>query len=137
MPFKTDPKRLAYLAQYREANREKLRQYQKDWAVANRDKERAKSAKYLANHKEWNALKSQKRRARRANCETLKISKKDMLRIYNQNCSFCGTKEDITLDHIIPISRGGRHSIGNLQSLCRSCNSSKKDKTIMEWRVTV
>ena len=129
------PERLAYLAKWRDKNRAKLQEYQRNYNANNRDKERVKSAKYLAKNPEWNALKSQKRRARLANCETLAISKKDMRHIYKQNCSFCKTKEDITLDHIIPISRGGRHSIGNLQPLCRTCNSSKKDKTIMEWRV--
>ena len=34
---------------------------------------------------------------------------------------------DITIDHILPQSRGGGHNIDNLQCMCRSCNSSKKN----------
>jgi len=133
--LKTDPKRLAYLAQYREANRDRLRNYQKEWVIANRDKERAKSAKYLSTRKEWNAQKSQKRRARLRNAETFVVTEKELKKLYTQPCFNCGAKESLTIDHVIPLTRGGRHSIGNLQTLCLSCNSKKHRRTIMEWRL--
>lgn len=38
-------------------------------------------------------------------------------------------KDDITIDHILPQSYGGGHGVDNLQCMCRSCNSSKKNKT--------
>lgn len=40
-------------------------------------------------------------------------------------CVQCGATEDLTMDHIHPQSLGGPHTEGNLQTLCRSCNSSK------------
>lgn len=43
-------------------------------------------------------------------------------------CQMCGKKERLSFDHIIPITRGGDNSIGNLQPLCVSCNSSKGNK---------
>lgn len=42
-------------------------------------------------------------------------------------CLHCGSQESLTLDHIIPFSRGGTTSDDNLQTLCRSCNSKKGD----------
>lgn len=48
--------------------------------------------------------------------------------IFNRDkfCLNCKRKDSLTLDHIIPISRGGENKISNLQTLCKSCNSIKK-----------
>lgn len=43
-------------------------------------------------------------------------------------CRRCGTLDDLSIDHIIPRSRGGGNEVENLQTLCRSCNSSKGAK---------
>jgi len=44
---------------------------------------------------------------------------------YNHKCVECGSKKDLTIDHIIPVLLGGNNSDENLQVLCRSCNSCK------------
>jgi hypothetical protein len=44
------------------------------------------------------------------------------------SCRGCGSTVDLTIDHITPISHGGRTVVDNLQALCRPCNSAKKDK---------
>lgn len=45
-------------------------------------------------------------------------------------CLRCGTVDNLTIDHIIPQSKGGTHDSDNLQTLCDRCNKSKKTKTI-------
>ena len=57
--------------------------------------------------------------------------------IFNRDkhtCLKCGSKTQLTLDHIVPIYLGGENKISNLQTLCRSCNSSKSTK-IVDYRV--
>ena len=44
-------------------------------------------------------------------------------------CAHCGAYEDLTIDHIMPLSKGGTDDLDNLRLLCRACNSSKGDKT--------
>jgi len=44
-------------------------------------------------------------------------------------CAKCSTAENLTVDHIIPISKGGTDDLDNLRLLCRSCNSKKGDRT--------
>jgi len=43
-------------------------------------------------------------------------------------CLFCNSKERLTIDHIIPVSKGGDDNEENLQCLCLKCNSKKRDK---------
>lgn len=50
-----------------------------------------------------------------------------------EECVVCGSGDDLSLDHIKPFSRGGRHTPSNLRVLCRSCNSEKGDRTDEEW----
>lgn len=57
-----------------------------------------------------------------------KISPKLALSIYRRDgfrCKCCGLTGDLTVDHIIPESKGGGSDEANLQTLCRSCNSKK------------
>jgi hypothetical protein len=42
-------------------------------------------------------------------------------------CEQCGSQDDLTIDHIIPLSRGGSDDLDNLHLLCRACNSRKGD----------
>ena len=51
------------------------------------------------------------------------------------SCIRCGgpLPVDSAGDHIIPTSRGGEHGAGNFLPLCRSCNSSKGSKDLLDW----
>jgi hypothetical protein len=44
-------------------------------------------------------------------------------------CAYCGSTNNLQIDHIIPICRGGKENENNMQVLCRTCNL-KKGKSI-------
>lgn len=53
-------------------------------------------------------------------------------------CAYCAGDITITsmaIDHVVPWSRGGSASIGNLAACCRPCNQSKSDLLLIEWRI--
>lgn len=65
------------------------------------------------------------------------VTRRDWRRLvarFGHRCAYCGLKRRLTVDHVIPLIRGGEHRIGNVLPACRSCNSSKKDKLLAEWR---
>jgi 5-methylcytosine-specific restriction endonuclease McrA len=61
----------------------------------------------------------------------------DLLAQFTAQSGRCLCGADITnswtIDHIMPVSRGGTHWPDNIQLLCGSCNNSKHDKTMEEW----
>lgn len=58
-------------------------------------------------------------------------------RIYardNHRCLSCGSEENLTVDHVIPLDVGGRHAEDNFQTLCGPCNS-RKATTAIDYRL--
>jgi 5-methylcytosine-specific restriction endonuclease McrA len=51
-------------------------------------------------------------------------------------CHYCGRKfppRELTMDHVVPIIRGGKSSKGNVVPACKECNSKKKYLLPIEW----
>lgn len=51
-------------------------------------------------------------------------------------CHYCGQPvpaRDLTMDHIVPVSRGGKSTKGNVVPCCKECNNKKKQLLPMEW----
>ena len=51
-------------------------------------------------------------------------------------CHYCGAEvgaHALTMDHLVPLSRGGRSTKGNLVPACKDCNTSKKHQLAFEW----
>ncbi|MBM7624761.1 HNH endonuclease [Sporohalobacter salinus] len=55
--------------------------------------------------------------------------REEVYRRDNFTCQYCGAEEDLSLDHIIPQSKGGEDKISNLVTACCSCNSKKGART--------
>lgn len=50
-----------------------------------------------------------------------------------QACAYCGSHDNLSVDHVISRKRGGSDSGDNLIWSCRSCNSSKGARDLLEW----
>ena len=68
-------------------------------------------------------------------------SSADAKRMWRQNikdawdnkCAYCGSKHELTLDHIIPQSKGGSDFLTNVICCCKKCNNSKSHINWEEW----
>lgn len=79
-------------------------------------------------------------RARKQGLEVYDVLPKDWERLcerYRQCCAYCGERKKLTLDHVIPLTLGGRHSIGNILPACTRCNQRKGSKLLSQHRKRV
>jgi hypothetical protein len=130
-------------ATWEKANPEKARTRGAKWAKENPEKRKASSkassAKWYRLYPEKDAVKSNRRRAAKyANTPISELlTSTEWLAILaeaNGHCAYCGKQtEHLTLDHVIPLSKGGQHSANNVVPACGHCNDSKGIKTVEEW----
>lgn len=121
--------RRAYMRQWREANPEYMRQ----WYEENREAQRVYKRQYRTTKPEVHRAAWHRRRARKLEAPGDGVSAgqwADVLERYGHKCLACGATEDLTMDHVVPLAKGGAHDVSNVQPLCHSCNASKQDQTI-------
>lgn len=70
-----------------------------------------------------------RRYIRRPRIHPIPFNRRNVLRRDAYTCQYCGDKADLTLDHVQPRSKGGRHSWDNVVVACRPCNQRKGDRT--------
>jgi 5-methylcytosine-specific restriction endonuclease McrA len=60
------------------------------------------------------------------------VNRREVLRRDKHQCQYCGSIKKLTLDHVIPRSKGGKHAWDNVVIACEPCNSRKGDRTPQE-----
>lgn len=144
---------LEQMRRWREANAERKKIADEAWRAANTDRNRAtklawqrankaKVAEINERHRrlypEGVANRSHRRRARKNAVSVHVVTVADIRRLrarFGGLCAYCEAAPGSTLDHVVPLARGGSHSLGNLVPACKSCNCSKGEKFLFEWRV--
>jgi 5-methylcytosine-specific restriction endonuclease McrA len=112
---------------WREKNREKTREWHRRWISKNPDKRAA--------------VKHRRRSRKRGNGGSFTSAEwRAMCAAFDYKCVRCGQEKPLTVDHVVPLSRGGANDITNLQPLCLLCNSIKgvnaidyRDPGILAW----
>ena len=67
-----------------------------------------------------------------------RLTRRELFLRDNYTCQYCGTRgKDLTIDHVIPRHRGGKHTWENLVSACRACNHRKGGKTLDEAKMAL
>jgi 5-methylcytosine-specific restriction endonuclease McrA len=65
------------------------------------------------------------------------VSRREVLRRDSHRCQYCGNTKHLTLDHVIPRSKGGQHSWDNVVTACATCNSLKGDRLLNEIKMAL
>jgi 5-methylcytosine-specific restriction endonuclease McrA len=77
------------------------------------------------------AIKREKEKARQ-----VRKSSWWMRKVQQGECYYCHRKvgkDNLTMDHVLPLSRGGRSKKGNIVPACKECNNKKKYLLPVEW----
>lgn len=124
-----DPQALRASARaYHAAHADERSQKSQKWRAANPEMLREQGRRYRVENTAKVYDKNAKRRARLKGARVENVSRAI---VYERDGGLCGicsqsiAQKDFTLDHIIPLSRGGEHSYRNVQAAHRRCNSSK------------
>lgn len=146
------PCRNSFMAAYYEENRDSRMAYEQHRRTHQADHLRALDMARYERHKDRRiALASDNVRTRRARLTATvvdpKVTVKQLRKIHGDNCCYCGIELDFvrgrrgegiarnraTLEHVLPLSRGGTHTFENTKIACHRCNVSKNSKTVAEW----
>jgi CRISPR/Cas system Type II protein with McrA/HNH and RuvC-like nuclease domain len=69
--------------------------------------------------------------------KNLKVNRTRIYKRDGHKCAYCGSPRNLTIDHVMPKSRGGTNRWTNLITCCGSCNRKKGDKTPEEVGMTL
>lgn len=115
--------RLANLDHAREQGRKRYRRDKQSYVQRALRWARANPAKASA----YTRVKSYRRRMAAPDAE----ARAYIPLLMSDPCSYCGSTEEIVIDHIHPISKGGQSTVENLTAACRRCNAAKTDKSLL------
>ena len=137
--------------QYRQDHKEEINKRVKQWYLNNLEYMKQHQREYRNNNREkvnrWSKTDKGKAAQQRAHNKRRAQEKEmintltaqewiDILKEYKFRCAYCGKEFTLfnreTRDHVIPISKGGNNVKENVVPACKSCNSKKNNKILIE-----
>jgi len=134
-PEKARGKNLITGKKYRESNREKLNERSVLWTKNHPGVRQEAKKKWRLNNSDKVRIHQSNRKMRKkaGGGGLLPHDWKNILVRYGYKCLCCGKSGlniELTIDHVIPLIKGGLHLKENIQPLCRTCNLRKGIKTL-------
>jgi hypothetical protein len=68
-----------------------------------------------------------------SSADAKRMWRRQIKEMWNYECAYCGSNEELTIDHIIPIHHGGMNNTQNVLCSCKRCNSDKGHRDLVEW----
>jgi 5-methylcytosine-specific restriction endonuclease McrA len=125
----------AQYKEWREKNRDADLERQRLWKQENKEHHQKESIRWRKeNPDSWKEIRKRYMYKRKGGGILPNGAFGILVSMYGSFCGKCKTKTDLTVDHVVPISLGGKSNIENLQILCRSCNSSKSNRSSSDYR---
>ncbi len=137
--YRSNPEKARERAtKWKRANPDKVREIDAQWRRTNSDKDKERKAIWRQENPDKKNAIEHRRKARKtaAGGSYTAAEWQALIRYYGGRCLCCGRSDvALTVDHVIPISKGGTSNIDNIQPLCMRCNQSKAGKEIDYRRI--
>lgn len=122
---------------WREANPGRNAELAREWRQANPERAAQGVRRWNQENPERALERSRRRRARRQEATVESFTADELLASWAERglsgCTYCPDGEYEHADHVVPLARGGSHSIDNLVPACERCNTSKGAKLLADW----
>lgn len=131
-----------YKKKYYDEHKEELKEYQKQYNEEHKEELKEYRKKYNKDNPEKLFNQRQKRRLLEESQGNGITSEQwyEMMNFFDWCCAYSGEyiggdSDKRTIDHIIPLSKGGKHEMWNLVPMVRNYNSSKGTKDMLDWYI--
>ena len=118
---------------WKDANRDRVRAYQREWYRLNSEKVIKNNLDYAKRNRSSVTAYQRKRKLKLKEGGWTQQQWEDLVTEWNNCCAYCGAEGKVEADHCVPLSRGGKHDISNIIPSCRTCNQQKYNRYVGEW----
>lgn len=119
--------------QWREANAQRHKRNTQRWVKENADRVASYQAQYREENRTRRNVLNKRRMQQVAHGDLTLVEWESILEEFDHRCAYCQGQGALEIEHMTPLSRGGRHTADNVVPACRPCNARKYTSNIFEF----